>query len=509
MNDEESEIVEKEDEVRWVSVLDLSADEARTFFLKEQSYCRFDLPPYFVFDGILADIDQFLDGKNLRDLTNKPRDHDNLNHVILNNKDGKFAWRPQTLIHPVLYVWIVQRITEPGNWNSLKKRFRKFRRNSKIHCLSIPVEATTDNKDMSEQILKWWLDVEQRSIVLSLEYDYIAQTDIADCYGSIYTHSVAWALHGQNTAKKKRNDRTLLGVELDNLLQDLNYGQTNGIPQGTTLMDFVSEMVLGYADIILSQKLRVAGITEYEILRYRDDYRIFVNHPTTGEEILKHISETMYFLGMKLNPSKTSISGDIINDSIKRDKIEWSKSKQRDRNLQKHVLLIHDFAKSFPNSGSLVRAMNSLHRRFIRWNKVQNPISVIAIIADIARHNPRVYPVAAAIISKLIALLDTEAEQLAAIGKTNQRFASVANTGHLQLWLQRISHFYDDSIDYSERLCQLVNDDTVEVWNNDWISSRDLKAQVKSKKIFNQTKLDALTPVILGDEFDLFEWSSP
>jgi hypothetical protein len=40
--------------------------------------------------------------------------------------------------------------------------------------------------------------VEQKSIELGLEYDYIFHTDIVDCYGAIYTHSISWAIHTIN-----------------------------------------------------------------------------------------------------------------------------------------------------------------------------------------------------------------------------------------------------------------------------------------------------------------------
>ena len=35
----------------------------------------------------------------------------------------------------------------------------------------------------------------------------------------------------------------------------MRYGQTNGIPQGSVLMDFISEMVLGYIDKLLEEKI--------------------------------------------------------------------------------------------------------------------------------------------------------------------------------------------------------------------------------------------------------------
>ena len=36
----------------------------------------------------------------------------------------------------------------------------------------------------------------------------------------------------------------------------MTYGQTNGIPQGSSLMDFIAEIILGYADTQLVKKLK-------------------------------------------------------------------------------------------------------------------------------------------------------------------------------------------------------------------------------------------------------------
>ena len=63
----------------------------------------------------------------------------------------------------------------------------------------------------------------------------------------------------------------------------MRYGQTNGLPQGSVLMDFIAEMVLGYIDSLLSDRIKANNISNYHILRYRDDYKIFVNNPHTGD----------------------------------------------------------------------------------------------------------------------------------------------------------------------------------------------------------------------------------
>ena len=204
------------------SILELSHEDARRFFLKPENYCSLDLPPYIAFGKLLTDVEQVLNGQQLSALSSKPRDHDDINYTILNNKDGKYAWRPFQLIHPALYVSLVHRITEEQNWQLICERFNEFFNNSQIRCLSLPVVSLTDEKDKAEQVSHWWHEVEQKSIILSLDYEYLLETDITDCYGSIYTHSIAWALHTKSEAKKKenRNNNNLIGSVIDNHIQD-------------------------------------------------------------------------------------------------------------------------------------------------------------------------------------------------------------------------------------------------------------------------------------------------
>ena len=277
------------------SILELSNDDARRFFLKSESYCSSpDLPPYIAFGNLLIDVEKIINGKQLCDLRNcTPRDYDDINYTILNNKDGKYAWRPFQLIHPVLYVSLVHQITEARNWTLICEKFNEFSGNKKILCVGLPVVSLTDEKDKAEQIKQWLKEVEQKSIELSLDYEYLLETDITDCYGAIYTHAITWALHTKPEAKKKENrtNNNLIGNVIDNHIQDMRHGQTNGIPQGSVLMDFIAEMVLGYADLELSKKLKAEPIGEYCILRYRDDYRIFVNSTQAGERILKLLTE--------------------------------------------------------------------------------------------------------------------------------------------------------------------------------------------------------------------------
>jgi hypothetical protein len=500
--------ISDEKDIKKRSILDLPSDEARVFFLKEDSYNNLDLPPYFRFSNLLDELDAFLSGKTLSDLqSKKPKDCDGINYQLVNNKDGKYAWRPMDLIHPILYVSLVHKITGQENWYFICERIQSFRQNHNIKCLSLPVESLSDETDKAEQIAEWWHTVEQRSIELALEYEYLFHTDISDCYGSIYTHSISWALHTKEEAKKpeNKNNSELVGVAIDKTIQDMSYGQTNGIPQGSILCDFIAEMVLGYADLLLSERID-DSITDYQVLRYRDDYRVFVNNPKDGEKIIKFLTEIMIDLGMKLNPSKTSFSNQVISSSIKQDKLSWLYRKHSSKDLQQHLLIIHDHAADFPNSGSLTKALLSFYKRLSKLDKAIDSLMVlISISTDIAYHNPKIYPVISAILSKLIVLLNDEGLQLEVIEKIQIRFSQIPNTGYMEIWLQRFSWFIKEDIEYSEPLCQLLAGSPMEIWNIDWISCTELKDIMKPSKIIDSSILTELTPTIDIGEIELFE----
>ena len=348
------------------NVLNLSASKAKDYFLKEENYSNILLPTYFSFQKLLDKLDKKLQNKELKTfyVNNKipPSSYDDVNYVIYNNKDGCYAWRPLQLLNPIIYVALVNYITQNSVWNLIKKRFKDFQSNDNILSQAIPVLKSPKKKQQASQVLNWWNEVEQLSLEQALEYSYLFSTDITDCYGSIYTHTIAWALHGKDNAKKSIKDKTikLEGNDIDDLIRCMTYNQTNGIPQGSVLMDFIAEIVLGYADLLLSEKLNDAKIENYKIIRYRDDYRIFVNNTQTGGQIVKFLTEVMIELGFKLNATKTQKTEDIIEGSLKKDKLyrishleDLNKFCLNKGNFQKQLIRIYDFSKKFPNSGSL------------------------------------------------------------------------------------------------------------------------------------------------------------
>lgn len=184
------------------TILELSNTEAEQFFTQAENYCNIDLPKYFNFQPLLnalsndnAAIDTI--GKE------KAKKYQNVNYKLYNNKDGAFAWRQLQLINPGLYIQLVKYITKRDNWKIIINRFSEFQKNQHIQCCSLPLLTIENDNPKRDTILNWWDNIEQRSIELALEYNCMLNTDITDCYGSIYTHSISWALHGKLESQKK------------------------------------------------------------------------------------------------------------------------------------------------------------------------------------------------------------------------------------------------------------------------------------------------------------------
>jgi hypothetical protein len=285
----------------------------------------------------------------------------------------------------------------------------------------------------------------------------------------------------------------------------MSNGQTNGIPQGTVLMDLIAEIVLGYADCDISNKITSNQIIDYKILRYRDDYRVFTNSSTDAEKILKCIADSLTDLGLKLNQSKTFTSNDVITSSIKQDKLAWNNKKNCDGNFQKQLLNIYLHSLSFHNSGSLSQALTNYFKELSKPRKQKiDALPLISIATEIAYCNPRTYPITAAILSVLLSMVD-EKDRIILLDKIYAKFSKIPNNGYLQLWLQRIQHPFKNEMLYKELLCHIVagTNDTG-LWNIEFIADKNLIKIFDETSVINKHKLDNLDYIVNIKEVELF-----
>ena len=149
---------------------------------------------------------------------------------------------------------------------------------------------------------------EEDLVSSSHRYTHLVQADIKNFYPSIYTHSIAWAIHGKRHIRKgnNRHDYTLLGNRLDRLFQYSNDQRTNGIPIGPVVSDIVAEIVAAAVDRALTKSVVSIGLN-CEMTRFKDDYRILVRGESAGESVIKLLQAALKGFDLELSEQKTSI----------------------------------------------------------------------------------------------------------------------------------------------------------------------------------------------------------
>lgn len=146
-------------------------------------------------------------------------------------------------------------------------------------------------------------ETKQEIELLYQDNRYEIRLDINSFFDNIYTHTIPWAIHGISVAKKKKNDRTLLGNQLDKHIRSMNYDQTNGILVGNALSRIVSEIILCTIDSQIHEQF-----PDVSCCRFVDDYYIYTKRSTQVQEIIAFIRGCLSKYELNFNESKLQIN---------------------------------------------------------------------------------------------------------------------------------------------------------------------------------------------------------
>jgi hypothetical protein len=147
------------------------------------------------------------------------------------------------------------------------------------------------------------------------KFNKLLKFDIQDCFNSIYTHSIVWAtLGGKEQAKStlinKQSSKDTFGDFFDDLMQKMNYNETNGIVIGPEFSRIFAEIILQRIDKdveneMISKKIYLKK--DYECYRYVDDYFLFYNDEETKNQILEQFTLRLREYKLTISDSKTKI----------------------------------------------------------------------------------------------------------------------------------------------------------------------------------------------------------
>ena len=282
---------------RQTTGLGLSEDEA---FIALVDYGLFSekLPPCFTSEGLSDHVPNVLltlttenDEKKLDKLLKK-REHDFIRYEPLREVNIP---RQIGVPHPESH--IVQCLGLKRHWAEIKR-----------HCAKpkIPVSRLFVRKMSSKRVFrmnykgKEYLENEEADIRKMTGAHFVALTDISNCFPSIYTHSIPWALHGRSKSKKNRSV-LLEGNLLDKVTQGTRDRQTNGLLIGPHPSNVVSEIILTKIDHEMIQK----GYKQF--CRYIDDYIFYAKTHNEAEKFIHDLGMQLREYELVLNGSKTEI----------------------------------------------------------------------------------------------------------------------------------------------------------------------------------------------------------
>ena len=224
--------------------------------------------------------------------------------------------------HPIAYKNQCQIIIE--NWDELKSYFKEKTKDnlhkvSRIHIRKIDNSSQVfqtcyqdmddiDLEDYPELVVNHVFEMGHKNFCtddypepkLLIGKRFIVKADISNCFPSIYTHSIPWALVGKEESKLHKTDKTKWYNLIDEKCRNLKEAETHGILIGPHASNIISEVVLVTVDKELTEK-------KYEYIRNIDDYTCYVKSYEDAEQFLVALSNELRNYNLVLNHKKTEI----------------------------------------------------------------------------------------------------------------------------------------------------------------------------------------------------------
>lgn len=246
---------------------------------------------------------------------------------------------------------------------------------------------------------------------ISYKYSYLVKADIKNFYPSIYTHSLAWALHEKAVIRQPANlhNYKLLGNKLDRLFQNANDGCTNGIPIGPVVSDIVAEIIASSVDRVLTAKLAASKI-DCEAVRFKDDYRILVRSESDARIVIKSLQAALKEYNLELSDEKTRISSlpdGLFRDWVSRYHAAYPRKLDRFtwKQFRELYLAVIEIDRSNPGTGIIDRFLADIATSdgaLKIWIGDYNLEKIISMLLMLASLRVKAFPKVMAILENLL-----------------------------------------------------------------------------------------------------------
>jgi hypothetical protein len=228
------------------------------------------------------------------------------------------------------------------------------------HCqksnISLSAPTVRPNSPRAVGLSAYFRELSAERMVRSSGTRFHLYADFARFYGSIYTHSIAWALHGQEAARADEKTMLLSGNQIDRLVRNTQDRQSMGIPVGPDSSLILAEII----GCSIDQTLQGAGYARG--IRYVDDFHLYFRSRGECEEAIASLHGASRLYELDINDSKTMIEDlpDVCEPSWKvaLRSFPFGGAKRVDSDLLSYFNLAFELAKQHPSDGVLKYAVS-------------------------------------------------------------------------------------------------------------------------------------------------------
>jgi len=226
--------------------------------------------------------------------SNKNKGYGLISHRLVDHKNSIRIFK---IPHPHPYAILCQEIK--NSWNEITSIIESNWQNKKINALHV-------RKMKSNPECVFCMDYSSRMGEISdillenaIGKKYMLRADISNCFPSIYSHSIAWAVVGRKEAFNTRNSNTWY-KKLDQAVMNAQEKESIGLPIGPHSSNVISDLILS----VIDRKLLDNG---FNFVRYIDDYQCFTDSKDKAEEFLVLLSDELSRMKLIINRKKTMI----------------------------------------------------------------------------------------------------------------------------------------------------------------------------------------------------------
>lgn len=293
-----------------MNVIELTEDNfakqvVRYGFFAEQ------IPPCFSSKAFSEKLDIFLPLVNIGKNQVKSANNTTAPTIISTYKND-ISRRILSVPNPEAFLRIVR--TYADNWTELKAFSESENSLSPITYIrsysdeAFVEEINCENIREEHRAKSDFIEGVKECIRTALGYQFRLTVDIANCYNSIYTHSITWAICGKENAKNYMRTKLPislkhnyeLGDSIDAFTRFQKNNETNGIVVGPYTSRVFSEIILSAIDKILREN-------GFVFKRYVDDYKFYFRSEEAANESVRIIEKILNQYNLNLNLAKTEI----------------------------------------------------------------------------------------------------------------------------------------------------------------------------------------------------------